>query len=319
MNEDKLLIKIAEMYYQEDKNQSQIAKELNIHRSTISRLLKKSREEGIVQVTINYDKDEAYELEKKLQEKFGLERASVVQVSSEVAEEQRLSMVAVTADEYLTSILEDQQMIGFSWGGTLSAFATNMSPKNYKDILCIPLIGGPAGRLISDYHVNTITYEAAKKLNGRALLIDAPAFPESKEVKEALMNNPFNQELIEHWKKVDIAIFGIGSPHLSGRRAWTDFYGDDMLNQLTQQEVVGDVISKFYNSQGEHVLSDLDERIIGASLEDLLQIKIRIGIAESKDKALAILGALRGRYVNVLVTTAETAREILMLDEKQTI
>ena len=41
------------MYYQEDKNQSQISKELNIHRSTISRLLKKSREEGIVTITIN--------------------------------------------------------------------------------------------------------------------------------------------------------------------------------------------------------------------------------------------------------------------------
>ena len=48
--EDKLLVRIAEMYYQEDKNQSQIAKELNIHRSTISRLLKRSRNEGIVNI-----------------------------------------------------------------------------------------------------------------------------------------------------------------------------------------------------------------------------------------------------------------------------
>ncbi len=50
--EDKLLVQIAQMYYQEDKNQSQISKELNSHRSTISRLLKKSREEGIMTITI---------------------------------------------------------------------------------------------------------------------------------------------------------------------------------------------------------------------------------------------------------------------------
>ena len=49
--EDKLLVRIAEMYYQEDKNQSQISKELNIHRSTISRLLKRSRNEGIVNIS----------------------------------------------------------------------------------------------------------------------------------------------------------------------------------------------------------------------------------------------------------------------------
>lgn len=314
MNEDKLLIRIAEMYYQEDKNQSEISKELQIHRSTISRLLKKSREEGIVSITINYDKDTSYALERKLTDKFGMKHAILVRASSEMPEEQRFILLAQAAEEYFRSLLADNLIVGFSWGGTLSSFVNQMKPSNHQDILCIPLVGGPSGRLVSDYHVNTITYEAAKKMNGKALLIDAPALSESKEIKEALMKNAFNQELIELWKKADIAVFGIGSPELRGKQTWKDFYGDDFFTDVHRQEAVGDVISRFYDGQGKRIASELDGQIIGASLEDLLQIKTRIAIAESLDKAQAILGALRGGYVNVLVTTDETAEEILRLD-----
>lgn len=316
MNEDKLLIRIAEMYYLEDKNQSQISKELNIHRSTISRLLKKSREEGIVQITINYDKDESYELEKTIAEKFNLQRAIVVRATSDMKEEQRLATMVAATDEYLDKILQGNQIIGVSWGGTMAAFAENMRSREIENILCLPMIGGPAGRLISDYHVNTITYEIAKKLNGKALLIDAPAFPETKELKMALMNNEFNQELVQLWQKIDIAIFGIGSPGLSGKQTWKDFYGGNRTKELIHQEVVGDVISRFYNEAGDHLLEENDDEIIGARLEDLMAVKTRIGLAESKNKAPAILGALRGKYLNVLVTTDETAREILRLDQR---
>lgn len=315
MNEDKLLIRIAEMYYQENKNQSEISKALNIHRSTISRLLKKSREEGIVQIKINYDKDESYELEKQFLDRFQLKKIIIVRSAKEMKEEQKKVAIAQAADEYLSSILEDNQVIGFSWGSMLSTFANHIKPKQTEAILCVPMIGGPAGKLSSDFHVNTITYEAAKKLNGKALLIDAPAFPESEEMKAALLKNDFNQELVAIWKKMDIAIFGIGSPNLSGEQTWMDFYGEDILQSLTQQEVVGDVISRFYNSQGEHISSVLDNEIIGTDISDLIKIETRIGLAESVEKARAILGALRGNYINVLVTTEETAREMLKIDD----
>lgn len=314
MNEDKLLIRIAEMYYQENKNQSEISKALNIHRSTISRLLKKSREEGIVQIKINYDKDESYELEKQFLDRFQLKKIIIVRSAKEMKNEQKKVAIAQATDEYLSSILEDNQVVGFSWGSMLSTFANHIKQKQTKSILCVPMIGGPAGKLSSDFHVNTITYEAAKKLNGKALLIDAPAFPESKEMKAALMKNDFNQELMAIWKKMNIAIFGIGSPNLSGEQTWMDFYGEDILQTLTQQEVVGDVISRFYTNQGKHVSSVLDNKIIGMDITDLMNVETRIGLAESVEKAQAILGALRGNYINVLVTMEETARELLRID-----
>ncbi|MGM0214563.1 sugar-binding transcriptional regulator [Enterococcus sp. AZ109] len=310
-DEDKLLVRIAEMYYQEDKNQSQISKELNIHRSTISRLLKRSRNEGIVTISINYDKAGTYDLEKQLQEKYQLKKAVIVPAASDLNRTQKDKLLANGVGEYLGEILADDMIIGFSWGETMSAIPEGLGSYNVKNITCIPMIGGPSGRLISDYHVNTIAYEASKKLNGRALMIDSPAFPETVSLKKALMENEFNQELIDYWRKLDIAIMGIGSPILQMNESWKQFYGEDVLAYLEGKKVIGDVVSRFYSIDGKHIDNELDDRLIGIDVSDLKRTPYRIGVAATIDKAEAIASALKGEYINVLVTTEETAQEVL--------
>lgn len=310
-DEDKLLVRIAEMYYQEDKNQSQISKELNIHRSTISRLLKRSRNEGIVTISINYDKAGTYDLEKQLQEKYGLKKAIIVPAAPDLNRTQKDKLLASSVGEYLTEILANDMIIGFSWGETMAAIPEGLGSYSVKNITCIPMIGGPSGRLISDYHVNTITYEASKKLKGRALLIDSPAFPETIALKKALMENEFNQELIDYWRQLDIAILGIGSPNLKASESWKQFYGEDVLAYLEGKKVIGDVVSRFYNADGQHIENELDDRLIGIDISDLKRTPYRIGIASMMDKAPAIASALKGEYINVLVTTEETAKKVL--------
>lgn len=311
MDEDRLLVRIAEMYYKEDKNQSEISKELKIHRSTISRLLKRSREEGIVQITINYDVVGSYAIEHQLEELLGLDKAIVVPIASNLDKEQRNILLANALNDYLDTVVKDNMVIGFSWGQTMAAVANCLKEKETTGIVCVPMIGGPSGRLISEYHVNTVTYEAAKKLKAKALLIDSPAIPETLELKEALLKNEFNQELLRMWKHLDIAILGIGTPYLSTNETWAQFYGEDALKSFNENQVVGDVVSRFYSSDGQHVTSELDERIIGISIEDLKKVAIRIGVAESVEKVIAIDGAIKGGYINILVTTEETAREII--------
>lgn len=317
MEEDKLLVKIAEMYYQEDKNQSQISKALNIHRTTISRLLKRTREEGIVNISINYDYAGTYRLENQLEEMFGLEKAIIVPVATDMKLEQKNKMLADAVNTYLKTKIKDNMILGFSWGKTIAAVGESLAIEGYKDITCVPMIGGPAGRLCSDYHVNTITYQAAKNLEAKALLIDAPAIPETIALKDALLKNDFNQALSQMWKQLDIAILGIGSPCLSMNETWSQFYGDDVTALLEREQAVGDVVSRFYTMDGVEIKNDLNDRIVGISTYDLKQTKIRIGVVEAVEKAKAIVGAMHGRYINVLVTTEETAREVLAISKRQ--
>ncbi|MBP1044770.1 sugar-binding transcriptional regulator [Enterococcus sp. BWM-S5] len=314
MDEEKLLIRIAEMYYQEDKNQSQIAKELNIHRTTISRLLKRSREEGVVQITINYDKSASYSLEQTLEQRFGLKKAVVIPVASELTRQQKEHFLGKAAGDYFLDYVSDGMKIGFSWGHALAAMVEEMGTKSVTNALCLPMIGGPSGKLASEYHVNTIAYAASKKLGCAALMIDSPAITETAELRTALMNNAFNQELSELWQELEVAVFGIGSPILSTNDVWQGFYGEDVIKDLETKGIAGDVLSRFFDKEGVSVKSALDDRIIGLSMDQLKKVPQRIGIAESKEKVGSIHAALKGGILTTLVTTEETAKEILLLD-----
>lgn len=111
----RLIVKISQLYYEQDMTQAQIARELGIYRTTISRLLKRGREQGIVTIAINYDYNENLWLEQQLKQKFGLKEAVVVSCDSEQEDEQ-LNMMGVHGAQLLERLLEPGDIIGFSWG-----------------------------------------------------------------------------------------------------------------------------------------------------------------------------------------------------------
>ena len=189
--QERLLIKIAEMYYLENKTQSQISKELGIHRSTISRLLKQTRESGIVEINIKYDTAGNYSIEKVLEKSFGLQKAIVVSTGNNISKKQKNILLAQALGSYIETLLLDNMKVGFSWGETLSTVVQYLPSMNLPNTICVPMIGGPSGTLPSEFHVNTITYQASQRLHSNSLLIDCPAIPQSKLLKEELLNNNF--------------------------------------------------------------------------------------------------------------------------------
>ena len=70
----RLIVKVAQLYYEQEMTQAQIARELGIYRTTISRLLKRGREQGIVTIAINYDYNENLWLEQQLKQKVRSQR-----------------------------------------------------------------------------------------------------------------------------------------------------------------------------------------------------------------------------------------------------
>lgn len=310
---NRLLVRISELYYNEDKTQNQISKELNIHRSTISRLLKKARTDGIVNIDINYDKAGTYNLEKKFESIFNIKKAIIIPTISEMSQQTKLQLIAKSTSNYLYSVIDNSMIIGLSWGETMTLVGHAIKEKHTENVVCVPMIGGPAGKLDSEYHVNTVVYEVAKKLNAKSILIDSPAVPETVELKNSLMNTQFNKEISELWNNLDIAILAVGSMWLSQKAMWKQFYGENVLSTLTSKNVVGDVVSRFFDDKGNPVSSDLNDRTIGITLEQLKQAKLKIAVAESVEKSKAILAALRGEYIDVLITTDETAANILTL------
>ncbi|HEY4429980.1 MAG TPA: sugar-binding transcriptional regulator [Paenibacillus sp.] len=307
----KLLIKIAQMYYEQNLTQSEISNKLGIYRTTISRMLKRVREDGIVTITINYDIGDHCTLEQELKERFGLKEAIVVEVDSAQSGVIKRKAIGQACAKWLEQVVQPKDIIGFSWGSSLAAVVENLTLAQRPFVTCVPTVGGPSGKMESGHHVNNICYQAALKWGARSLMIDVPAITEQKETRDQLMRSQYYQTIAKAWDQLDIAVFGIGSPEIKGEEAWRGFYGDAVIDELENGKVAGDICSRFYDGNGVPVRTAISDRTLTIELEQIKRARYAIGVAESLEKASGILGALNGGYMNVLVTTEETAQKIL--------
>ena len=87
--------------------------------------------------------------------------------------------------------------------------------------------------------------------------------------------------------------------------------GSLQISVLKDYGAVGDINLRYFDKNGELISSDLNERVIGLSLEELKKTKHVVGVAGGKAKLKAIRGALVGGLINVLITDHVTAGKLL--------
>ncbi len=86
------------------------------------------------------------------------------------------------------------------------------------------------------------------------------------------------------------------------------------LERLQELGAVGDVALRYMDRDGNPVDLEIDQRIIGLTIEQIRQIPRVIGIAGGIAKHNMVRAALRGKNLDVLVTDLSTA-EALLSDE----
>lgn len=307
----RLIVKIAQLYYEQDMTQAQIARELGIYRTTISRLLKRGREHGIVTIAINYDYNENLWLEQQLKQKFALKEVVVASGETELEEDQ-LNVMGQQGAQLLERLLAPGDIIGLSWGRAVRSLVDNLPQSSQsRQLICVPIIGGPSGKLESRYHVNTLTYSAAARLKGESHLADFPALLDNELIRNGIMQSHHFKTIAAYWSNLDVALVGIGSPAIRDGANWHAFYGSEESDDLNARHVAGDICSRFYDINGAAVETNMSEKTLSIEMQRLKQARYSIGIAMGEEKYSGILGALHGKYINCLVTNRETAELLL--------
>ena len=126
-DETRILVKVSQLYYIEGLTQSEISNKLGIYRTTISRLLKKAKENGIVNITIKSENNECFELEKIMEKRFGLKETCIVPSEPMQTYDTKVQMIGYAAAEYLKRIAKDGDVIGFAWGTTLASLSRELT------------------------------------------------------------------------------------------------------------------------------------------------------------------------------------------------
>lgn len=314
--ETNLLTEIAVAYYQDGATQEEISKRFGLSRVKIGRLLKRARDQGIVEIKVKYHPVFGAKLEEQLKERFGLKRA-LIALDQPTEEEQR-ALLAGVVSTYLSSTLKDGMVISVGQGRNVSAVSEHIGVVNPKKCTFVSSIGGihPRGGMLNADHISR---QFAKTFGGVSETLYAPAYIRNPELRNALLEDETVQQTMDIARKSDVALVGIGDLNESSYMVNLGWFSvQEMVEARIQQGVVGEVGGyDFYDIKGQVQDTKMSNRVIGLTIADYQKIPQVIAIAAESSKPLSIVGALRTGAIDILATSVANAITILNLDAQQ--
>jgi DNA-binding transcriptional regulator LsrR (DeoR family) len=308
----RLMTKVARLYHEHGLNQPEIARRLHVSQARISRLLKQAQEQGIVRTTVTVPAGVWTELEDRLEQTYGLREAIVVECI-ETSEEGIAYDLGVATAAYLETTLTGGDVVGVSsWSGTLLAAAGAMRPLSRAGASRVVQLVGGVGNPGAEAHAAHLTRRFADLMGARPTFLLAPGIATSAEARAAMLKDQFVQAAIAAWDEVTLALVGIGALEPSSLlQSSGNIFSERELRALGKRGAVGDVCLRFFNARGEPIASDFDRRVIGVRLEQLKLMDRCVGVAGGERKYQAIDAAVRGGWLNVLITDHVTAGRLM--------
>jgi DNA-binding transcriptional regulator LsrR (DeoR family) len=310
-----LLARVAQLYYEKGVNQSAIARQLDLSQATVSRLLKRAQTEGVVRITVSMPPGIYTDLEDALLETYRLKEAIVADCQTPDDEESIQRALGAAAAFYLENTLKKNDVIGISsWSATLLAMVDAMHPlARPLDARVVQILGG-VGNPDAEVHAARLTDRLSKLVHGSATLLPAPGIVGSEDTRRILLEDPFVSDVVALFDRVTVALVGIGSIQPSNLLERSgNVFSQEELNAVHDLGAVGDICVRFFDSSGTPVISPLDKRVLGMSLHQLKQVERAVGVAGGARKHAAIQGALRGGWINVLITDRFTAKALVQV------
>jgi DNA-binding transcriptional regulator LsrR (DeoR family) len=306
------------MYYIEGTKQADIAERLHISQTTVSRLLRKAREEDVVRITVNVPGGTYPELEEKLRRTFDLSEV-VVADCGEDREEQILARIGEAAAHYVETTLERAEIIGISsWSESLLRMVDNIHPVKPPAAEKVVQILGGMGNPSVQAHATNLTVRLAKLTHATPLLLATQGVVASAEARDVLVSDPFVRDTMNEFARTTMALVGIGAVEPSKLLADSgNVFTADELAELVKLGAVGDICLHFFDQNGNAIHSSFEARVIGITLDQLRNVRRVVGVAGGQRKVHALTAALRGALIDVLITDRFTA-EKLVLEERRT-
>jgi len=306
MSDLEQLVRASRLYYELGETQNAIAEQLGVTRPQVSRLLKRARAEGIVEIRIIDRTSVESPAGDILQRTYGLD---AVHLAPTIAGPEDLTrrMVGRLAAEVLRGALRTGAVVGIGDGASVAATAAALEETATPvAVTVVPLCGGywTTGPEREPYR------RVADALGGQARGLMAPGLVDDAATQRALVAHAGVRAIVDLWERVDVALFGIGGP------AWNvAALGDSTEHDLDAADAVGEVLVAPFDLDGRFVCPSLRERVIALDARRLGRLPVAIGVASGENKVRPILGALRAGVVRTLVTDVATAEAVVALDE----
>jgi DNA-binding transcriptional regulator LsrR (DeoR family) len=317
-----LIIRSAYLYYILNQSQSQIADELNISITTVSRLLSKAKNEDIIRFVIPTAYLRCIELSRNLQKRFYLKNVIVAPPSnpeitdfSQIPPDEAKNTVALEGARYLQRIIKPEDILGVGWGSTVFQMINLLNPSQKVDAKFVTLHGS-IEFIENELDVRTLVTRMAKAFFGKNYAFLTDALMPTPEAAEIMKHQRNNKLVIDMFSKITVAVFGIGSlyPRETSVLCSPEFMSREDLDALRKADVRGDIALRFLDRDGRECPTSLMDRMISIDLALLKKIPQKICLASGSEKAWSIVAALRGGLIDTLIIDCALAEALMHIE-----
>ncbi len=308
-----LLAQIASLYYEQELTQNEIARQLNLSRVKVYRLLKQAKAENVVQITINWPLERDLDLELSLKKTFDLKEALVLKTGPSAPS---LHLLGQLGAYYLEQVLTGGSTMAVCLGRSTYEVINAIRP-DFQARVRVAQAMGSMPFSMQDVDSATLANRLARKLGGEVLYLSSPLIADSAEAADVLRRQREIGYTLATARQADVALLGIGNldPATSGF-VEAGFITPDELAALTAAGAVGDLAGQIFNITGQLHPCEYNQRVIGINFDELCHIPLTVAVAGGREKARAILGAMRTCTIKVLCTDDHTAAKVLNLNRE---
>jgi DNA-binding transcriptional regulator LsrR (DeoR family) len=303
-----LTASVARRYYLDGKSKIEIADEFNLSRFKVARLLEDARSSGLVRIEIGQPGAIDLDLSGELQSAYDLRHAIVV----DTVEDDPLALrrlVGEAGAQLLSEILTRNDVLGLGWARALIAMRSALDRLTARAV--VQLTGALSRPDVDDSSIELVR-DVARIARCPAYRFYAPLIVHDAPTAAALRRHPEVARAISMFPEVTKAVVAVGGWEPAASTV-CDALSASERKALLRLGVHADVSGVLLDAEGRAVRAPLTERMVCISAADLQQVPEVIALVYGPEKASATRAAVRGGYVNALVTHTSMARALLSL------
>lgn len=304
---ENLKTRVAWLYYVEGLTQDEIVAQTGLNRSKVLRTLAASRQDGTVQIRVTTTLSKCTELEREMEQQWGLARAIVIPEPQDP--QQVHSILGAELGAYISRTVTGHMTVGLGWGNTLTSAIPSITPRQVEGIRVVSLLGGLTR--VSNINPSEFAWRLADRLNAECHQLTAPVFAPDRATKEALMSHPGIAEIFSRARALDMTIISAGA--LAPNSV---FFEDGLLTKseiasLEEAGAVGDVLCHFVDEDGKIIDHPVNDRVVAVNPLELAGSRNIVLVSGGWHKYKSIKAALKLLKPSVAIVNEGVAERLV--------
>jgi DNA-binding transcriptional regulator LsrR (DeoR family) len=304
-----LAARAAWLYYVAGATQDSIADKLKVSRAGAQRLVALAMAERLVTVRLDHPIAACMELAHELARRFDLDPCEVAPADpGDVAVTRRA--IGILAAERLERELAVRApvILGVGSGRTMHAIVEELPTLVQPQHRVVGLVGAIA----RDGSANPyeVVMRLADRIGAQRFPLPLPTITETAAERELWQAHLGYGRVRALAERAQLSLVGVGQIAWDGPLHVDGFITDTELGEMMRRGAVGEILGWSFDADGRLLDGAVNDRVTSIPLQPSAERRI-VAAAGGAAKVDAILGALRGRLVNGLLTDEGTARALL--------